>query len=68
MRMRLCGVPPTCHAYNTALATCLDGAVKITYVGAKIATDILGDAKTEIAFASRARMTSAQRSRTHTPR
>ena len=33
--------------YNTALATCLDGAVKSIYVGTKITTDMLEDAETE---------------------
>ena len=47
--MRLHGVRPNYHTYNTALAACLDGAVEIAYVVAKIATDMLEDAKTEIA-------------------
>ena len=47
--MRLRGVRPNCYTYTTALVACLDGAVNITYVSAKIATDMLEDAKTEIA-------------------
>ena len=39
---------PTYHTYNTALALYLDGAVESIYVGTKIATDMLEDAKTEI--------------------
>ena len=46
--MGLCGVRPNCHMYNTALVVCLDDEVKITYVSAKIVTDMLEDAKTEI--------------------
>jgi len=46
--MRLRGVWPNYHAYNTALAACLDGAVERTDVGAKISTDMLEDAETEI--------------------
>jgi len=48
-RMRLRGVRPNYHTYNTALAACLDGKVASTFVGAKIATDMLEDAETEIA-------------------
>ena len=47
--MRLYGVQPNCHTYNTALAACLNGAVEITYAGAKIVKDMLEDATTEIA-------------------
>ena len=39
---------PNYHTYNTALAACLDGAVENIYIGTKIATDILEEAKTEI--------------------
>ena len=46
--MWLHDVRPNYHTYNTALAACLNDAVESTYVGAKIATDILEDNKTEI--------------------
>ena len=47
-RVRLRNVWPNYYTYNMALAACLDGAVKRTYVGAKITTNMLDDAKTEI--------------------
>ena len=48
--MRLRGVGPNYHIYNTALVGCLVDTVESTYGGANIATDILEDAKTEIAY------------------
>ena len=47
-RMQLRGVWPNYQTYNMALVACLNGAVKSTYVAAKIATDMLEDTKTEI--------------------
>ena len=39
--MRLCGIRPNYHTYNTALAACFDGTVKTTYVGTKIVRDMM---------------------------
>ena len=48
-RMRLRGVWPNYHMYNTVLAACPNGAVESTYVSTKIATDMLEDIEAEIA-------------------
>lgn len=48
-RMRSRGVPPNYHTYNTALASCLDGRLESTFVGARIAEEMVADAETEIA-------------------
>lgn len=48
-RMRSRGVQPNYHTYNTALAACLDGKLESTFIGSKIATEMVEDAETEIA-------------------
>ena len=48
-RMRVRNVQPNYHSYNTALAACLDGKLESTFIGAKIATDMIKDAEFEIA-------------------
>ena len=48
-RMRMRNVQPNFHTYNTALAACLDGKVGSTYIGAKIAMEMLEEAEKEIA-------------------
>ena len=40
---------PNTHTYNTALAACLDGKVESTFIAAKISTEMLEEAKKEIA-------------------
>ena len=47
MRMRI--AQPNTHTYNTALAACLDGKVESTFIAAKISTEMLEEAKKEIA-------------------
>mmetsp|Transcript_47895 Transcript_47895/g.101776 ORF Transcript_47895/g.101776 Transcript_47895/m.101776 type:complete len:723 (-) Transcript_47895:168-2336(-) len=48
-RMRTREIQPNYHTYNTALAACLDGKLESTFVGAKIATEMVEDAEKEIA-------------------
>lgn len=48
-RMRARNVQPNYHTYNTVLAACLDGKLESTFIGSKIATEMLADAETEIA-------------------
>ena len=48
-RMRSRNVQPNYHTYNTALAACLDGKVESTFIGSKIAAEMLEDAEKEIA-------------------
>jgi len=48
-RMRSRNVKPNFHTYNTALAACLDGTLESTFIGSKIASDMLEDAEKEIA-------------------
>lgn len=48
-RMRSREIMPNYHTYNTALAACLDGKLESTFIGAKIATEMVEDAETEIA-------------------
>ncbi|KAL3807486.1 hypothetical protein ACHAXA_011082 [Cyclostephanos tholiformis] len=48
-RMRMRNVQPNFHTYNTALAACLDGKLESTFIGAKIATEMLEDAEKELA-------------------
>jgi len=48
-RMRSRNVQPNFHTYNTALAACLDGTLESTFIGSKIASDMLEDAEKEIA-------------------
>ncbi len=48
-RMRSRGVYPNYHTYNTALAACLDGKLESTFIGSKIATEMLSDAEKELA-------------------
>lgn len=48
-RMRSRNVQPNFHTYNTALAACLDGKIESTFIGAKIASEMLEDAEKEIA-------------------
>mmetsp|Transcript_24655 Transcript_24655/g.51163 ORF Transcript_24655/g.51163 Transcript_24655/m.51163 type:complete len:716 (-) Transcript_24655:157-2304(-) len=48
-RMRSRGVYPNYHTYNTALAACLDGKLESTFIGSKIATEMLADAEKELA-------------------
>lgn len=48
-RMRSRNVTPNFHTYNTALAACLDGKLESTFIGSKIATEMIEDARTEIA-------------------
>jgi len=47
-RMRSRNVTPNFHTYNTALAACLDGKLEGSFVGAKIAEEMLADAEFEI--------------------
>jgi len=48
-RMRSRNINPNFHTYNTALAACLDGKLESTFIGSKIATEMLADAELEIA-------------------
>ena len=48
-RMRSRNVQPNYHTYNTALAACLDGKVESTFIGSKIAAEMLEDAERELA-------------------
>lgn len=48
-RMRSRGVLPNYHTYNTALAACLDGKLESTFIGSKIATEMIEVADFEIA-------------------
>ena len=48
-RMRSRNVQPNYHTYNTALAACLDGKIESTFIGSKIAAEMLEDAEKEIA-------------------
>lgn len=48
-RMRTRNVQPNFHTYNTALAACLDGKLESTFIGSKIATEMMEDAEKEIA-------------------
>lgn len=48
-RMRTRNVQPNFHTYNTALAACLDGKLESTFIGSKIATEMIEDAEKEIA-------------------
>lgn len=48
-RMRSRNVQPNYHTYNTALAACLDGKLESTFIGAKIATEMMEDAEKELA-------------------
>lgn len=48
-RMRSRNVTPNFHTYNTALAACLDGKLESTFIGSKIATEMVEDAQKEIA-------------------
>lgn len=48
-RMRSRNVQPNYHTYNTALAACLDGKLESTFIGSKIAAEMLEDAEKEIA-------------------
>ncbi|KAL7540703.1 hypothetical protein ACHAWF_006768 [Thalassiosira exigua] len=48
-RMRARRVMPNYHTYNTALAACLDGKLESTFMGSKIAAEMVEDAEKEIA-------------------
>lgn len=48
-RMRSRNVQPNYHTYNTALAACLDGKIESTFIGAKIAEEMVADAEKEAA-------------------
>ena len=47
-RMRARNCQPNYHTYNTALAACLDGNLESTFIGSKIATEMVEDAKIEL--------------------
>lgn len=47
-RMRSRNCQPNYHTYNTALAACLDGNLESTFIGSKIATEMVEDATTEL--------------------
>mmetsp|Transcript_1620 Transcript_1620/g.2771 ORF Transcript_1620/g.2771 Transcript_1620/m.2771 type:complete len:722 (+) Transcript_1620:74-2239(+) len=47
-RMRTRDVKPNYHTYNTALAACLDGKLENTFLGAKIAEEMMEDAEKEV--------------------
>lgn len=48
-RMRTRNVQPNYHTYNTALAACVDGKLESTFIGSKIAADMVKDATFELA-------------------
>ena len=55
-RMRARNVQPNYHTYNTALAACLDGKVESTFIGSKIAAEMLEDAEKELACGLKVRL------------
>ena len=67
-RMRSRNVQPNYHTYNTALAACLDGKVESTFIGSKIAAEMLEDAEKEIACGLKVCVLSTLSSSNHTLR
>ncbi len=61
-RMRSRNVQPNFHTYNTALAACLDGKLESTFIGSKIATEMLEDAEKEIACGLQVRLSQSYNS------